>query len=342
MTLRPRSGFTLVEILIVTCVMALIVFPLLGYFTYLTMSGEAEETDGEATTLAANIVTTLMSPTVPFDAIRPAGDGAQPTGALTKSIGGVTQAAFTDERFERLICDRRRDNDRIKVSRKGLPYRVYFFAGIYHDQPDRTQTAGPDVGKTFPDPGRELTFSYLPGPYGDRAAAMIWGLDPAVAAAANQQKILPATPAVFRGVTGFSTTPYLLGSFERADSGTYVAHARGDRWGYSDKRNYFRIPGWPRSPIPAGYVVRDAVAGTDNRQELAEALASVASRATPPTWGYHPVTADQGGTIAAGRGALMKIVVGVRWRPYNWRVATATPGDHEFWLVSFKARLEDP
>jgi hypothetical protein len=340
-----RGGFSLMEVLVATSVVALSLFPVMSYFTTLQMSGEAEEGDTEAVSIAANIVENIISPTVPFDAIRPAGDGTPGTDGLTRSVGNVPQAAFTEERWERLVSDNFSSGDRIKVSRKGVRYKVYFFAGVYHDRPNRTDTRGPDSGASIPDVSAELTFSYLPGPYGDRAASEFWKIDPAVAAGANNQKVLPAAPPTLLGQSGFSPAPYLLTGFQRSAAAGpgFAAVPATTPWYYTDRQNYFKIPGWPQSPLASGYRVRDPDTGFDARAELATKLTEVATRAGPtaPTWGYHPVTVDQGKFLTAGRGALMKVVVGIKYRAYNFGHAASTRSEHEFWLVSLKARLED-
>ncbi|MBI4864679.1 MAG: prepilin-type N-terminal cleavage/methylation domain-containing protein [Candidatus Riflebacteria bacterium] len=349
---RMRRAFTLVEIMVGLVVAAAVLFPLVALHASRVMKGEGLDVDTEAVTVAGNAMEALLSPNLPFRSIKPAGNGNPSAQGLTKSVGGVGQAGFDKAEWERLISDRFEGADRVKVSPKGILFRVYFFAGAYYDRDNAGCTdprGGPDSGKLMPRVREELTFSHLPGPYGDRAAQEFWTIDNAVFQKANNIKILPSTNPV-KGIADFTPCPYKLKGFEKtpSDPQGYVLKPASTPWYYTDSNNYFRLPGWPTSPVGT-YRIRSGA--TDNRPALQTKLYEVASRTGNaagwglPTWGYHPITSDLGMFIRDDpKCALLKLVVGVKAHSYNFKVSgptgSSTP-EREFWLVSFKARLDD-
>jgi len=343
-----RRATSLVELTVALGLTSACLVPVVGQFAVRTQYGESQGMESEAVSMASNIMENLLAPTVPFEAIDP-GKGS----GLTTTHNGISQAGFTDPLYEKLLSDAREGTDRIKFSTRKVKYKVYFFAGRYVDAPNvsgkapfdeiRDEETGKVTIAEIPDASKELTFSYLPGPYGDRGVTEFWNLDPDFSSKIHDKKIMPQEPSDhLLDMDGFSTVPYRLGAFDR-NTPDHRWRAHGDQnaaWKYNDPENYFRIPGWPKSPMPEGsYDIRDKA--PEGRRNLRTSLFSVASRTNNPTWGYHPVTRDQK-YFGAEKGALMKIVVGVRYKSTVFSGASQKrPVDKEVWLASLKANLEE-
>jgi len=348
----PRRALSLVEVMVGVVVASVSLIPVVGYFSTLTMSGESEEADTDAISMASNIMENLISPTLPFDKIDPAGGSS-----LTKAYGTISQAGFSDPKWERLVSEKTVGTERVRLSRKGVEFKVYFFAGIYHDRPNVTGTSGTDYPAgttpnpipTVPDVDRELTFSYIPGPYGERSPSEFFRIDQTTADLVNNVKTLPGSPESLHppvgGAQDMKLCPYRLLSYEKV-SGKWVLKTtrETEKWVFNDQQNYFKIPGWvsPPSSMPEGFFVREGA--KDYRPALRECLYRVTKRppVSAPTWAYHPVITDQGMFLGTGKGALMKIVVGVKYPIYSFKVTPqGGPTEKEFWLVSLKAKLEE-
>jgi prepilin-type N-terminal cleavage/methylation domain-containing protein len=348
-----RRGFTLVEVLIAALVLVVVIVPLIGLLTNQKTDQQSEEGMSEAVAFCQEMMEKLISNNLPFEAIDPGAGGS-----FTPAIGGTPQAGFKDAtvrgqtftqaQLEKLVNDEPGGKDRVRKV-KGKKYLVYFFAGRYPDGPpvDDSHEAPfkrADIDKT-------LTFSYLEKPAG---YGQPYNFRDADRTKYNRQTILRDTPV---SLANIESSPYALRSYLVAGGANPTAELVDNR-----KREYFYrdlsrifpdkpgqtlISGWPDpNDTPEGYTGSfsfDLNAGDGlQRTEWAAHLRAVAARGKKPSIGYHPVTIDQR-TFKETNGALMKIILGVKFSPYEHSHLRKDTGDNmrEFWLASFKANLED-
>ena len=351
-----RRAFTLVEVLIAALVLVMVVVPLIGLLTSGKTDQQSEEGMSEAVTFCQEMMEKMLSNNLPFEAIDPGGGAA-----LTKAIGGVPQAGFRDTtvrgqtytaaQLEKFVNDDTGGTDRVRRV-KGKKYFVYFFAGRYPDGAPVADSRESPFKR--PDINRTLTFSYLEKPAG---YGQPYNFKEADRTKFNRETIL-TDPQV--SLANIEATPYELKSYTVVGGASPLAEnvARKTPWFYHDQTRIFPdklgqtvVPGWPDPrEVNSGfgdfsYNLNDDAG--QQRDKWAQHLLKVATEPAPnggfaPTLAYHPMIIDQR-TFQATNGALMKIVLGVKFAPYENSALRKNTGDNmrEFWLCSFKANLED-
>jgi hypothetical protein len=377
MAIRSRWGFTLVEILIASLVLVLVIVPLIGLLISRRTSGQSAEGMAEAVTFAQDIMERLISNNLPFELIDPGGGSARGKTLATSAEGAVVQAGFVNSiaggirgqtydaaKLEDIVSDEVNGNNiRIKRdSRTQKSYEIFFFAGKYRDRPgiaDLREKSITGQDYTRADIDKTLTFVYLDKPAG---YGQPYNFTPTNAATFNKQTILQNDTVANTGATSIVANPYTMPPYEVAggaslDARQYTASGtKTFRTDYSYHDNttlvdagYTLIPGWPNGHYINGsirYDLNDNLLGDQRRiwartiQELTTAASTGAT--VKPVVGYHPAVIDQQ-TFKETHGALMKIVLGVRFGPYEYSTQRKQNASNmrEFWLVSFKAKLED-
>lgn len=354
MTIRAtRKGFTLVEVLIAALVLVMVVIPLVGLLTSGKTDQASEEGMSEAVAFCQEMMEKLLSNNLPFEAIDPGGGAA-----FTKAIGGVNQAGFlpsvsvrgqtfSGADLEKILSDRTVGTDRVReVKRK--QYKVYFFAGRYPDGAPVPDTRESPFRR--PDMDNTLTFSYLEKPAG---YGQPYNFREADRTKFNRQTILGDAQV---SLANIEASPYELKSYTVAGGANPIAENVSRRQPYfyhdltrifPDKPGQVVMPGWPDpNEVPEGFTgtFKYDLNDDDGQQRAlwAAHLKAVATGAKTPTLAYHPMVIDQR-TFKATNGALMKIILGVKFAPYQTSNLRKDTGDNEreFWLCSFKANLED-
>lgn len=348
-----RRGFTLVEVLIATLVLVMVVVPLVGLLTSGKTDQQSEEGMSEAVAFCQEMMEKLLSNNLPFEAIDPGGGAT-----LTKAVGGTPQAGFkpstavrgqtfTGAELEKLLADKTVGTDRVKeVKRK--QYRVYFFAGRYPDGAPVPDTRESPFRR--PDMDNTLSFSYLEKPAG---YGQPYNFREGDRTKFNRQTILGDAQVSLGNI---EASPYELRSYTVAGGANPIAENVNRQTPYfyhdltrifPDKPGQAVMVGWPDPrEVPGGftgafsYNLND---GAGQQRDLwAAHLKQVATGGKAPTLAYHPMVIDQR-TFKATNGALMKIILGVKFAPYENSALRKDTGDNmrEFWLCSFKANLED-
>lgn len=346
-----RKAFSLVEVLIAGFVLAAVMIPLVGLLTTSKTDQQSEDGMSEAVTLCENLMETLLSAKVPFQSI----DG----GAGSRLVkggpdGDVAQAGFRDApdadvsalELETLISDGDAAYPGGGIARvksyRGKSYFISFFAGKYVDHPGVNDTADP--GHLRADVDQTLTFAYLerPDPIG-----LPYNLPNPRRDQFNRQVVLDA-PVVDVGAKP-EAMPYVRKAY--AAAGTEVLAVTPDTaYFYRDKlanlpagkKNHKLMSGWPNATRANPTLKYDlADPNTDQRAEWSRHVRNVVTRQSGqrPTMDYHPQVVDQRRFGLVG-GGLMKLVVGVAFAPYGYSNLRRNDSLREFWLVSFKAKLE--
>lgn len=352
---RPRRGFTLIEVLIAALVLVLVIVPLIGLLTTEKTSQSSEEGMSEAVAFCQEMMEKILSNNLPFECIDPGGGAGLPT-----AIGGVAQAGFKDATvrgqsfsgatLEKILNDGTASGTRVRQV-KNKHYQVFFFAGRYPDKAPIDDNREPGFKRA--DIENTLTFSYLEKPAGYGQPYNFTDGDRTLF---DRMTIL-SQPNV--SLAGVQASPYALDSFTVATGATARVNPenRQQRWFYHDLSAIFPdkpgqtiMPGWPDPTKSTGgftagtfkYDLNDA--DGVQRDLWAAHLKTVATGAggNNPTLAYHPVVIDQK-TFKETNGSLMKLILGVKFFPYETSALRKDTGDNsrEFWLVSFKSNLEN-
>lgn len=349
-----RHAFSLVEVLIASFVLAAVMIPLVGLLTSSKTDQQSEDGMSEAVTLCESLMETVLSGKVPFQSID--GGGGQ---RLVKGgpDGNVNQAGFRDApdtdvtalELETLISDGDAPYPGGGLARvknyRGKSYLISFFAGKYIDHPGVNDPADP--GHLRADIDQTLSFAYLerPDPIG-----LPYNLPNPRRDQFNRQIVLDAA-SVDIGAKP-EGIPYLRKAYAANGTGTPEAVPVPPETPYfyrdklrnlpADKKNHKLMTGWPNATRANPAIKFDlADTGTDQRVEWSRHVRNVITRAggQQPTMDYHPQVVDQRRFGVAG-GGLMKIVIGVAFSPYAFSTLRKNDSLREFWLVSFKAKLE--
>ena len=349
----PRRGFTLVEVLIAALVLVMVVIPLVGLLTTGKTDQQSEEGMSEAVAFCQEMMEKLLSNNMPFEAIDPGGGAA-----FTKAIGGVTQAGFaastqvrgqtySGAELEKILADKVVGTDRVR-SVKNKEYKVFFFAGRYPDGAPVADSRESPFKR--PDMDNTLTFSYLEKPAG---YGQPYNFKESDRTKFNRQTILADAQV---SLANIEASPYELKSYTVAGGASPIAEnvSRQTQYFYHDLTRIFPdkpgqtvMVGWPDPrEVPGGFAGSFSYNLNDDagqqRDLWAAHLKQVATGGKSPTLAYHPMVIDQR-TFHATNGALMKIILGVKFAPYSNSALRKDTGDNqrEFWLCSFKANLED-
>lgn len=345
--MRKNQGMTLIEVLIGATVLVTFLLPVFGLMSLGNRSNEYTESWQTGLEIAENVMQRLISEDVPFLAIDEEGFGGG-----TPAVNGRAQADFLDSRgslnfgsynLQAILggdsggYKTDSDGDRI-ITRKGVDYKILFFAGIYKEDGANALGGDPDDSSS-PSGGnmtvklkksafanRELTFSFYPNPWFDAqndcsrnesAGLSGLGADSSGCAVTGRRPINP-----YKQLSGFTAGQYFTNDvadpmlpnfrpgFPAPLTGAFNAgHSGGnDRATENNMDEVFQ-----EAPLPGPY---------NPRYE------------DKPT---HNFTDEDGD--GKDDGAFMKLVVGVRWSPRGWGGAGAARRDQEFYLVSFKANL---
>lgn len=351
--LRQRAdgaGISLVEILIAGVVLVVVMLPLIGLMISSKTDQQSEEGMSEAVTLAANLMETLLSSTVPFDAIDPGGGGnwvkGGPQGNVKQAGFRTTAGGLDANELENLIADGEEapggstEKHRFKNFR-GKTYYVCFYAGKYPAHPGVEYT---EPGFKQPDMANTLTFAYcekpapvgfpydIPNPKRDELNRQIV-LDTAAIAVAGNPEAVPYVQKPFAASRNPAEAVPIPPTTE------YKYRNRLDNLPAGKKTHQLMV-GWPDVSDVAGLKL-DLNADPAQRSVWSRHLSGVITGTTrKPTLAYHPAVLDQRKLGLAG-GAFMKIVLGVRFSPYTTSLQRKGNDTlREFWLVGFKANLE--
>jgi len=309
--LRPaarRAGLSLVEILLATFVLAVVMIPILQ----LIFGGIKETARGRdratAVSLATNIMTQLLDK-VPFSQIAPEGgpkaqDPAEFFQAPDETAGGVS------DRDQALLGgDLGSEFEKIldQDDSPGDGVRSIFKEGTRFEvilYAGVYQDDGDDGGGTFNAPHMtdELTFSYFKNPHID--------MDGARRSEVRRMVVL---------------------------DGDYPYDSEGDASGTIDRVDDPRFrPGWP--DLSPG----DTITQENFYKGPGRGLpGSEDPNADPEVrWPRHTLDLSD---FREEDGAMLKLVLGIRWRPgvRDGGGDGLTRTTKEFWLVSFKAKLEE-
>lgn len=352
-----RHAFTLVELLLAAVILVLVVIPVMGLMTSQKTDAQSEEGMGDAVSLAQEIVEKLLSPNIPFRAIDPAGGAAYARGG---AAGDVNQAGFRDvtargvtyssTELETVIMDGEEDIPGEGLHRyrtyKGRSYHVCFFAGKYADGAPRDDPREPGLRR--PDVENTLTFMHLNKPATLGQPFNFTGADGDL----FNRKILLDRPSVAVGAVSIPTLPYAMTPCLVAPGGQAAEtiapdapyfHGDKTRTLPAGRKDWGLISGWPDSRRANPQVNPDLNDPTTNQREVwtRHAVDVIAARnGRQPTIDYHPAVIDQQ-QFGLTNGALMKIVIGVRYKPYVMSHLRKSESVREFWLASLKADLEE-
>ena len=348
-------------------VLALVVVPLVGILSSGKTDQQSEEGMSEAVAFCQDMMEKVVSNNLPFQAVDPGGGADYVKGGPG---GAFAQAGFRDLPYairgqdfkkadlEKILSDgdATLPDGKYRSKRvKGKTYYVSFFAGKYPDR-DGVDDSHEDNKLKRSDFGNTLTFSYHPNPADQNVP---WAFAaPAEQAKFNTLVILNGTAKVDPGGTQVDTNPYSGKSYLvlTGAKNDVQALSNRDQLAFSDpqktvekidatKRQYSLITGWP-DPVSGGngdpaikFDLNDT--GSDQRDLWMKHLREIARRDKKPTLAYHPVVLDQR-SFNSPNGALMKVVLGVKFYPYEHSSQRRNTGDmREFWLVSLKANLEE-
>ncbi|MBW7875666.1 MAG: hypothetical protein H3C47_06750 [Candidatus Cloacimonetes bacterium] len=338
-----RIGMTLVEIMVGISILVTFLLPVMGLFSMNNRSNEFSESWVVAMDMANNIMERLISEDVPFLAIDEQGYGGG-----TATLSGRTQAEFLDSRGSLNFASfdlksvlggnggtykTDADGDRI-ISRRGTDYKILFYAGVYKENgatnPDTSLSPGGGSRtirlKRNANPGGELTFSYYPNPWFDAQndcaldfSASLSGLA-ADSTGCRVTNVRPINP--YKQLSG-------------ASAGKHYSNNASDPMG----PNYrFGFPSPGTTAFTDGHSAPNNRARENAADEILDEI--LLDRPYQPRYDdkptHHRHDADGDGQ---DDGALMKIVLGIKWSPRGLGGAGAAREDQEFWLVSFKANL---
>jgi hypothetical protein len=376
-----RRAFTLVEILIAGMVMVLVIVPLVGLMTSQKSDQYSEEGMSEAVAICQDIMEKLVSSALPFEVIDPAGGSALIKGGADNQTNqaGFKTGMVRNRNWSQAEIDilgpvnsgvaAPLGPTRVKTV-KGRSYLVYFFAGKYPDDAqvaDLFESTG-GTAYTRPDIENTLTFAYLDKPAG---YGQPFTLTPNDKNTYCNQVILAGASSqvsVQGGGQPIPVNPYAMGSYIVTGGSTARAESfpRGNNYYYKeqsrtlppDRQGYGLIPGW-QDPRDSGALTGGLQANATNaffnpngdppdpqrREQWAAHLKNVVTNAlgAKPTVAYHPFVVDQR-TLRQTSGSFMKIILGVKFNPYDNSFLRGGRGGsnlREFWLISFKANIED-
>lgn len=345
-----NSGVTLIEILVAVSILIAFLLPVYGLYMMNSRQQDYVRAWGNALDISSDVMERLLSDDVPFLAIEPEGFGS---GTKAAAANGRLQADFSEEeQYKRLNLksilgaakngDYRLDNegDRI-ITRGGIDFKVLVWAGIY--EPDEDSPSQKSSYKFNADPTRELTFSYYPNPWFDphndcaesntanpqaSLSAELTSVDSDSSCAKSAGRPINPYRQVSGGVDGtlfyynavkdpmddsFRHGFPVVGEKDWAGQGqAAVENARASEW------DEIKAPDKPNEiPIDSPYNPRYEDKEFHNFEDL-----------------------DGDGK---DDGALMKLIVGVKWIPRGWKLAEAAKNNpelaQEYYLVSFKANL---
>lgn len=342
-----RKAFSLVEVLIAGFVLAAVMIPLVGLLTSSKTDQQSEDGMGEAVVLCENLMETVLSGKVPFQSIDAGGGSRLVKGGLDAD---VSQAGFRDApdadatalELESLISDGDAPYPggglaRIK-SFRGKTYYISFFAGKYIDHPGIPDPADP--GHQRADIDQTLTFTYLerPDPIG-----LPYNLPNPRRDQLNRQVVLDAAqvdvgPRI--DAIPYLRQAYAVNGADVVPIGPATPYFYRDRLRNlpADKKNHKLLTGWPMAP---GVTYDLASTTSDQRMLWSRTIRDTITRSNgqQPVIRYHPQVVDQRRFGLSG-GGLMKVVMGVGFSPYTFSHLRKSDALREFWLVSFKAKLE--
>ena len=336
------------EILIASVILVAILIPVLSLLFGGRQNQQEEVMMTEAISIASNIMEQIISENVPFSAIKPDGGGT-----LVPAWNGIRQAGFEEARLQSILGTPGADpsfagqQTYVTKGKRGNDYMVYFFAGKYPDDPqvadawENSRSGGPG-NYTRPDFDNSLTFLYVPNP-ARRGVPFNFNATDSVM---NNQVIL-STPATTTALPA-STVPYTLESYRisRGSTTDLGTLSSSDPYFFNDPQNSTLITGWPlpaRDPGGAGWNLRlDTDPVREEWMTKVQDTVTSGGGGSSPTIGYHPRVLDQA-TWRLINGAYMKVIVGVKFNPHAFSTSTRRESGNfrEFWLVSFKAKLED-
>jgi hypothetical protein len=303
----------LIEIMLATFILAVVMIPILQ----LIFGGMKDTARGRdrstAVSLAANVMTQLIEK-VPFSAFQ--FDHADAPLALdldgffhsTAEVAGLFATRkqvvleAMDSDWERILDQDSSPGDGTRtIVKDGTSFEVILYGGLYKEDASTTEANG---NYNKPLLKKELTFSFFRNPFVTMDASQRAAVRQLVVLGGSDPKPYDAAGEDVTGVT-------------RVD----------------DPRIR---PGWPSltsgSGIDAGNFYRgDSTPISDTDDPNANPL---------KTWARH--TLDLSDFREEG-GAFIKLVLGIRWRPgiRPGKTEGYAPTTKEFWLVSFKAKLEE-
>jgi hypothetical protein len=345
-----RTGLSLVEILIASAVLAAVLLPLVGLLISSKTDQQSEEGMSEAVTLAANLMETLLSAQVPFEAIDAGGGGnwvkGGPAGTV-KQAGFKPTAGLDANELEGLISDGEEippgtsEKHRFKNFR-GKTYYICLFAGKFPSHPGKEFT---EPGFQQPDLKQTLTFSYV-----ERPAPVGFPYDIPNPRRADLNRLVVLDTAQIAVPGNPEAMPYVQKSYAASrNPAEAIPLPPATEYKYKNrvdnlpagKKNHELLAGWPDVSGVSGLKLDLNDPDTDQRSVWSKNMVGVITGTSgKPTLGYHPIVLDQRKLGMPG-GAFMKLVLGVRFSPYQYsQLRKSNDSLREFWVVGFKANLE--
>lgn len=303
------------EILLATFVLAVVMIPILQ----LIFGGLKDTARGRDRATAVSLATNIMSQLlhkVPFDQFQP-DEGPTPLDVQAFFQSQVEQPGLyatrkqcllggTDSVWEKLLDQTPGDGQRTIV-KEGTSFEVILFAGMYKDD------GAPREGRyDVPHLTEELTFSFFrnPRPQPDDASDQ---------AAIRKQVVLQ------------SHFPY-------AEDGEFTRDRSGSTPDYMRRADYPELrPGWPNL---AGPITEDNFYRGDGQGKTPAGSGDDPNADVRLEWPRRTFDLSE---FRESEGVMLKLVLGLRWKPGadGTRGSDYTKTTKEFWLVSFKAKLED-
>lgn len=303
-----RRGLSLVEILLATFILAVVMIPILQ----LIFGGMTETARGRdratAVSLASNIMSQLLDK-VPYKEFKP-DEGPTPLSVTDFHKSEDESAGLFATRKQCLLkaldseYEKILDQDRAP----GDGERTIFKEGTYFEVilfagVYKDVPSGGGGSFNVPDLTKELTFSFFKNPFIDMDGAE----------RSNARKMVVLDMA--------GKSPYEAEGQPPSGNITRVDDPR------------FR-PGWPN--LPAGTPLTDA--NFYRGGSGAPSSGDDPNSNPDPRWARNTLDLSD---FREDDGAMLKLVLGIRWRPGGGTGKAYTRTTKEFWLVSFKAKLTE-
>ncbi len=292
-------------------VLALVMIPIMS----LIFGGVKQTTVGRdqatAVSLATNIMSQLLDK-VPYEEFKP-GEGPEPLDPAqffqakheTQGKWGTEkQCALGDaDSAWEAILDQDPSTEGRTIFKEGTTFEVILFAGIYKDV-----DKGSSGSFNAPSLTEELTFSYFRNPWIE--------MDGTRQSEVRQMVVLDGD------------YPYDSPGKSPSSSGRRIKRVDDPRF----------QPGWPKTSHESKTVHEKNFYTGDG--STVPGTGEDPNEHTTLTWPRFTFDLHD---FREDKGAMLKLVLGIRWKPGagNNRGSDTTKTTREFWLVSFKAKLEE-
>lgn len=342
---------TLIEILVAVSILVAFLLPVYGLYMMNSRQQDYVRAWSNALDISSNVMERLLSDEVPFLSIDTQGFNPGPSTTIAKAANGRLQAGFKEEyasyNLKSILGaskggDYRLDGDGDRIITKGgIDFKVLFWAGIY--QPDKDSPSNKSSYKYNADPTRELTFSYYPNPWFDNNNDCAEDNDSHASLSARLNSVNSDSECAKSA--GRPINPYRQRSGGVSEAEYYLGNAESN-----PMDDQFR-PGFP--VVAASNWSGEGMAAGNNTRDKEWNDSPDPS----PTFNnltqdspYNPRYEDKEfhnfedlDNDGVDDGALMKLIVGVKWIPRGWKMAETAKKypelAQEYYLVSFKANL---